>query len=187
MKVEKRDIKSLKLDPRNSREHPERNLAVIMESLQRFGQQKPVVILKGGKVIAGNGLVMAARELKWETISVFETTLAEVEARAYAITDNRTNELSEWNWEMLADELRSLESEKYDLEGIGWKQHEIEMITLSDFKVDEESSSEIEITAPFTVTFTQEQKKEISKHLKRMKVVDVVEGIMNALREWGKK
>lgn len=54
-------IDTLSADPANVRLHDERSIRAIKASLQRFGQQKPVVIDEAGVVIAGNGMLEAAR------------------------------------------------------------------------------------------------------------------------------
>ena len=72
---------TLKLDERNARKHERRSVDTIKASLSTYGQQKPIVALTDGTVIAGNGTLEAARELGWERIAVvtFDT---EDEARA---------------------------------------------------------------------------------------------------------
>ena len=54
-------IDSLRLDPKNARRHPARNLADIKASLRMHGQRKPVVTDETGLVVAGNGTLEAAR------------------------------------------------------------------------------------------------------------------------------
>ena len=58
-----RPIAEVTLDPANARAHSERNLQAIADSLDRFGQQKPIVITPDGTVVAGNGTLEAARSL----------------------------------------------------------------------------------------------------------------------------
>lgn len=103
MKTVRAKIALLKLDPRNARTHPTRNLEEIKRSLARFGQQKPVVIGSDYVVIAGNGTVLAARDLGWPTVDAVISTLTGEEAKAYGLADNRTAELAEWNDEVLAE------------------------------------------------------------------------------------
>lgn len=91
------EIKGLAADPANTRVHDERSLEAIRGSLQRFGQQKPVVIDTRGVVIAGNGTLEAARQLGWTHIAAVRSDLDGVERVAYAIADNRTAELSAWD------------------------------------------------------------------------------------------
>lgn len=114
-------IGDLKEDPANVRKHGKRNLDAIADSLRRFGQQKPVVALLDGTVIAGNGTLLAARDLFWDDLAVVRFPDI-AQARAYAIADNRTAELAEWNYAELEAQLTELgdtsflESMAFDLE-----------------------------------------------------------------------
>lgn len=106
MKLEKVEIGSLTLDPNNARKHSKHNLDVIAASLKKFGQRKPIVV-HNGTVIAGNGTLEAAKSLGWTEIEIalspedWDSTTA----KAYALADNRSGELAEWDNEIL---LRSL-------------------------------------------------------------------------------
>lgn len=111
MKTEKIQIAEIFLDPANARTHPQKNMEAIRGSLQRFGQQKPIVIDQKGCVIAGNGTVMAAQQLGWDTIEAVRTTLEGAQAAAFAIADNRTAELAEWDDQALMQTLTALDLE----------------------------------------------------------------------------
>ena len=95
--VKRVHLDSLHLDPANARTHDERNLDAIRGSLSRFGQQKPVVVDRRGMIRAGNGTYVAAKALGWTEIDVVETDLEGLEATAFAIADNRTSDLSEFD------------------------------------------------------------------------------------------
>ena len=59
-------LASLHLDPANARLHGEENLAAIVGSLKRFGQAEPLVVQKPtGRVIGGNGRLVAMKKLGW--------------------------------------------------------------------------------------------------------------------------
>jgi len=108
MKVERVLISSLISDPANVRKHNIKNLEAIKGSLAKFGQQKPIVVGENGVVIAGNGTLAAALALGWNEIDVVRSKLIGPDATAFAIADNRTAELAEWDDELLRDQLRSL-------------------------------------------------------------------------------
>ena len=116
MKIEKVLLSDLILDPANARKHSTKNLKAIKGSLTRFGQQKPIVIDKKGVVIAGNGTVMAATELGWKELEAARTKLEGYEAMAFAISDNRTAELAEWDDSILRESLAALELNDIDLD-----------------------------------------------------------------------
>ena len=111
MQVERVMIDELDCDPANVRAHDSKNLDAIKSSLKRFGQQKPIVVNEKGIVIAGNGTLTAARALGWDSINIITTELDGVNATAYAIADNRTGELAEWDNEALAKQLSALQIE----------------------------------------------------------------------------
>ena len=94
MNIERRKISELKNDPANARKHSPRNLKAIRDSLDVFGQQKPIVVDARGVVIAGNGTLEAARDLGWDEIDVAVTDLDPAHAQAFGIADNRTAELA---------------------------------------------------------------------------------------------
>lgn len=97
-------ISELSTDPENARKHSERNIKSIMESLLKYGQQIPLVAYN--KVIkAGSGRLEAARRLNWDRIAVIDFHLAESLAGSFALADNRTAELAEWNFETLSHQL----------------------------------------------------------------------------------
>lgn len=104
-------ICDLRPDPRNARVHGDRNLAAIGASLRRFGQQKPIVVDVGGVVRAGNGLFAAAKSLGWTHIAAIRTDLVGHELTAYALADNQTATLADWNHETLAALIAELQQE----------------------------------------------------------------------------
>jgi hypothetical protein len=107
-KHERVRIERLTSDPKNARRHPERNIEAIMASLNKFGQQRPVVVLADNTVIAGNGTLEAAKRLGWEELWVSRTNLSADEARAFAIADNRSSELAAWDDDTLRAQLSEL-------------------------------------------------------------------------------
>jgi ParB-like chromosome segregation protein Spo0J len=122
-------LAKLKPDPKNAREHDERNLAAIEASLRDYGQQKPIVVSRDGFVIAGNGTYAAAKKIGWGKIAAtrFDGTLAQ--ARAFGIADNRTAELSSWNTDELAKQLKAMNrSDEHAVERLGFTDQEFARI-----------------------------------------------------------
>jgi len=139
MKAELVPIDSLTFDPSNVRKHGEQNLATIKASLNRFGQQKPIVVDANGVVRAGNGTLMAAKALGWKEIAVVRSTLAGSEATAYAIADNRTAELAEWDDDALKQTLAALQIEDEDLAvATGFDAKEIDALLAPDEVTEDE-------------------------------------------------
>jgi hypothetical protein len=115
------ELDKLKLDPANANTHPEKNLRAIMDSLSAFGQRQVVLARKGtGVVIAGNGRLMAARALGWSHIAAVYVDDDDITAVRYAIADNRTSELSEWDKDVLGMLLQTINDDFGSLEGTGF-------------------------------------------------------------------
>jgi site-specific DNA-methyltransferase (adenine-specific) len=136
MKIETTKITELSLDPSNVRKHSRRNIDAIKASLRKFGQQKPIVVDAKGIVLAGNGTLTAAQELGWSKIDITRTELTGVEATAFAIADNRTAELAEWE-DKLVDVIKSLMVAGVDGNDIGFNQMEIDDMMEADAIADE--------------------------------------------------
>jgi len=89
-----------------------------------------------GIVLAGNGTLTAAKELGWTEIQIVRTELAGVEATAFAIADNRTAELAEWE-DSLPDVIKSLLAAGVASDDIGFSQMEIDDMMEADAIMDE--------------------------------------------------
>jgi hypothetical protein len=116
-------IDALQLAPDNARRHDDRGLDAIAASLARFGQRKPIVAkrrYRGSQnvVVAGNGTLLAARRLGWSHVAVawLPDGMSDDAAREFAVVDNRSAELSEWD----AGQLAALAADGVDLAAI-WR------------------------------------------------------------------
>ena len=135
MQIERIEIAKLSGDPANARKHGEQNIATIVASLKRFGQQKPIVIDSSDCVRAGNGTLDAARSLGWTHLDCVRTDLKGSDAIAYA--DNRTAELAEWDDDVLAATLNGLLADDPDLlNAAGFSEAELDKM-LDQFNADE--------------------------------------------------
>lgn len=121
LKIEKVKCNALEVDPKNARKHSERNINVIASSLESFGQRRPLVVW-GNTVIAGNGTLEAAKGLGWTDVFITRvpSDWTEDQARAYALADNRSSELGDWDSELLASQLIALADTGFEIEDIGF-------------------------------------------------------------------
>ncbi len=95
-------LESLHLDPANAREHGPENLEAIVASLQRFGQAEPLIIQEStGRVIGGNGRLVAMKKLGWTDCDVVELDVDDLTATSLGIALNRTADLAGWDEERL--------------------------------------------------------------------------------------
>ncbi len=141
MQIERIAITELSHDPSNARKHGDRNLATIVASLRRFGQQKPIVVDLTNVVRAGNGTLDAAIALGWTHLDCVRTELQSSDAIAYAIADNRTAELAEWDDEVLAAMLSGLLQDDLELvNAAGYTEVEVDAMLGSVADLNQELS-----------------------------------------------
>lgn len=150
LKVASVAISKLTPDPNNVRRHSEKNLAAIRRSLELFGQRKPVVAARANDgslvIIAGNGTLEAAQSLGWTHLAVAEVPAdwdAE-KARAFAIADNRTAELADWDSIGLANAL-------VDLDAVGWNSDDLGFTNMEDMP----ETADIRLPAPGSADFAE--------------------------------
>lgn len=145
MRIQKQSVSELVNDPANVRKHSERNLEAIKGSLLRFGQQKPIVVGSDGVVVAGNGTLEAARQLGWQEVAIVKTRLEGSDRTAYAIADNRTGELAEWDDAALAEQLSALAIDDEELlAAAGFDSDDLERL-INDSFAESSSSNDTEV------------------------------------------
>jgi DNA modification methylase len=136
-------ISKLSLLPGNPRRG---DVEAVKASLEKFGQRKPIVVRKSDQVvIAGNHTLQAAQALGWSEIAVVWVDDDDTMSKAFALADNRTAELGDYDEEALAaliGEVGALDPEL--LEATGWDSKSVSelldrMQTESPADVDEVS------------------------------------------------
>jgi DNA modification methylase len=107
--VEARSTRSLKPYARNPRTHSQEQIRQLAESIRTFGFNKPILIDENDTIIAGHGVVEAAKLLGLENVPTIRLEhLSEAEKRAFILADNKLAEKARWDPEILAIELQTL-------------------------------------------------------------------------------
>ena len=128
MKIELVKIEEIKPYPGNAKAHPRDQVKKIAQSIQEYGFQVPILLDKENVIITGHGRLLAAKKLKMESVpTVRMDHLTDAQVRAFRLMDNRSNE-SDWLPEELANELKLLSLEGFDLELTGFDGVEIEKL-----------------------------------------------------------
>ena len=128
--VEYLSLDTLTLDPENARLHKPAQLKQIARSIEAFAFNVPILVDRDGKVLAGHGRVMACKQLGWSEVPVIRLEhLTPMQARAFAIADNRLAENSSWDEAMLAGHFKVLAELNLDfsLEATGFSIGEIDL------------------------------------------------------------
>ena len=125
---------------RETRKHPAAQLRKLAASLDRFGFVLPIVIDAQGRVVAGWGLVLAARQLGLDEVPALTVTdLSEADLRMLRLALNRIADDGGWDRQALAFEFSEILdlAPQVDLEITGFETGEIELL-LDGSDVDQE-------------------------------------------------
>jgi hypothetical protein len=190
-------IDSVTPDPKNAREHNTRNVEAVKRSLGAFKQQKPIVVGEDGVVIAGNGTLLAAKELGWTHIAAVRSALNKNNRTAFAVADNRTAELAGWDYEALSMHMKDLTTvDGFDVTLTGFAEHEIQPMLIGEWKppaIDETPiGTETEkIHSPgnmLRVEFNQEQMVVVQRAVDAVRKTNdkmtVAEVLVDVCRQW---
>lgn len=115
-------IDSLKPYEKNARKHQKEDVEVIKNSIAQFGFNDPIGIWSEKNIIVeGHGRLLAAKELGLKDVPCIRLdNLSDEQRKAYALTHNRSAELSTWDFDTLDEELKALEDE-FDMVDLGFE------------------------------------------------------------------
>ncbi len=128
MKIELRPLAEIKPYEKNPRIN-DAAVDAVAESIQRFGFRQPIVVDADGVIVCGHTRWKAAQKLGLTEVPVHVATdLTRAQIQAYRIADNKTNELAEWNLELLPIEMAELKDAGIDWSLLGFDQDELAML-----------------------------------------------------------
>lgn len=111
---------------KNARTHSDEQVAQIAASMREFGFTNPILVDSADGIIAGHGRLQAARTLGLEQVPVIVLDhLTDAQRRAYILADNKLALNAGWDDAMLAEELRKLDEEGFDMALIGFSDEEL--------------------------------------------------------------
>ena len=95
----------------NNPRHNEQSVDKVAASIREFGFKVPVVIDKDNVIVCGHTRVLAAEKEGIDEIPcVRASELSEEQVKAFRLVDNKTQELSEWDWNKIGEELDAIEN-----------------------------------------------------------------------------
>lgn len=116
MKVVETPISKIQPYFKNAKEHTEKQVKKIADSIVEFGFNQPIVVDKEGVIIVGHGRYIAAQLIGMEMVPTLKIDLDEERAKAYRLADNKLNE-SDWDMGMVIEELKTLDLDMIELTG----------------------------------------------------------------------
>ena len=120
----------------------EKAVEAVAKSIQAYGFKNPIIVDRNKVIIAGHTRLKAAKVIGMEKVPVIKADdLTEEQVKAFRLADNKTAELSEWDFGKL-----ELELDRIDYDSWLWKYFSDEEtetktfdaeINLSDFSDEE--------------------------------------------------
>lgn len=109
MKIEDWDIEKLIPYARNPRKNSD-TVDGLAASIKEFGFQQPIVVDVENVIVVGHTRYLAAKKLGLKKVPVHVAKeLTPDQAKAYRIVDNKLQEKSKWDYELLQLELGEIE------------------------------------------------------------------------------
>ena len=135
LRIEYIALKDLKPYEKNARKHDKEDVATIEASIRDYGMCDPIGIWSDKNIIVeGHGRLQALKNMGYtEAPCIRLDHLTDEQRRGYAIAHNKTAENSEWDYELLDEEMAALPD--FDFEDFGFE---------FDYETETEEPEELE-------------------------------------------
>lgn len=99
------DLRPYENNPRNNDDAVE----YVANSIKQFGFRVPIVIDENNVIVCGHTRYKAAKDIGIDDVPcICVEDLTESQLKAYRIADNKTQELSRWDYDLLCEELQAI-------------------------------------------------------------------------------
>ena len=135
MNIESRLLADIVPYAKNAKKHDNRQINNVAESIKQYGFVQPIVIDRDGVIVIGHCRALAAKQLGMKEVPcVCVDDLTPEQVNALRIVDNKSNE-SDWDYDLLADELAELDLSDFDFD-FGIEDEEEDEAEEDNFDVD---------------------------------------------------
>ena len=116
MKIESKLLADIVPYAKNAKKHDNRQINNVAESIKQYGFVQPIVIDRDGVIVIGHCRALAAKKLGMQEVPcVCVDDLTPEQVNALRIVDNKSNE-SDWDFDLLADEIPGLDLSAFDFD-----------------------------------------------------------------------
>ena len=120
LKIEYVDIDTIKPYKNNAKKHPREQIDQIKKSIELFGMDDPIGIWKD-EIVEGHGRLIACKELGYTEVPIIRLDhLTDEERKAYTLAHNKLTMNSDFDLDMLEEELNNLKELDIDMEDFGF-------------------------------------------------------------------
>ena len=120
MEIVNLKISELKPYDKNAKKHPKKQVEQIANSIKEFGMCDPIAIWgEDNIIIEGHGRLLALKQLGYDVAPTIRLDhLTDEQRKAYTLAHNKVAE-SEWDFDLLNDEIAELSN--FDFEAFGFE------------------------------------------------------------------
>ena len=122
MNIIEKNLNEIKPYEKNPRKN-DNAVEYVANSIKEFGFKVPIVIDKDGVIVAGHTRYKASKKLGLEKVPcIIADDLTPEQIKAYRLADNKVSEKSEWDFDLLQDELSeilNIDMEMFDFNKLG--------------------------------------------------------------------
>ena len=141
LKIEYLPVGKLLRYAKNSRTHSDEQVEQLVNSIREFGFTNPVLIDEKNELSAGHGRLAAAEILEMDKVPAIRlSNLSEKQKKAYRIADNKLALNAGWDMQLLAEEVKELMDDDFDIDLLGFNDAELDEM-LSDEQPQEEDDN----------------------------------------------
>ena len=133
-----KDVNDLTPYAKNARIN-DKTVPYLVNSIKRFGFKVPLVIDKNGVVVCGHTRLKAALECGMARVPcVLADDLTEDEIKAFRLADNKIQEMSSWDDDLLDQELVELKDAGIEMDDLGFGDMGADWDKLDDIEDEQE-------------------------------------------------
>ena len=145
MNIIEKNLKDIKPYDKNPRKN-DNAVEYVANSIKEFGFQQPIVIDKDGVIVAGHTRYKASKKLGLEKVPcIVADDLTDEQIKAYRLADNKVSEKSEWDFDLLSEELNGIfdiDMSNFDFENLSIDWDKVEELSEETYNEPEKDMLE---------------------------------------------
>jgi len=108
----------------------------VAKSIDSFGFNVPILCDQEFTIIAGHTRWKAAKKIGMKSVPVIVLKITEAQRKAFAVADNKTAEIADWDYPKLRKVLEELKNKKINLPSLGYCQAELRALLAKQREFD---------------------------------------------------
>lgn len=172
LKIEYIDIEDLKPYLNNAKIHTAEQIEQIKKSIEEFGMNDPIAVWKENEIIEGHGRLIALKELGYNQAPIVRLDhLNDEQRKAYALVHNKLTMNTDFELELLNDELNEIFDIDMSFFGFNGLDTSIDsFFSDEEIEVPQPKEEEMVITQFNVICKTEKQSKVLKTFLKKQEI-----------------